>query len=570
MVTYKKWNDALIDYTLRGLNIGSRVFLSIDATKLETIGYTFNQPPPADGWNDDFVQAVRKLAVPKTKLELSRITKPSLRDSENQPRYVGFLALMVLAAHDMGGDREDETIEPTAFYAHFNSLLGLSAQDGRPLGLKHTDTDQQLWEDWNTWLRSKGFIPTAVPSIAGYKYTNYPISQTLLRQSDKNSLWKHFNHSSWRKNYDEVLVMQRLIRSKQYLTSHLREDLLDPESDMYIRLYEEISSACYEVYEEWREADGTDRAKLNSSPRVRRSLDANIYREEDFFTGEVTYYVFPRQPRQTLDADITVEFEGNHYELEQYRSGWYKPLWSLESDHLNDGLVLDVESTNSPIQKLYLPQREFWVLTLDPEVPDSGIYASWDKGIEVGTEFILLARDTLTEDLVTLKNTGLLNWNDTVDVFDGWIEYHNVIVLSEPDAWESIQLNNEALRLTLEPRASFSVRFVGGIRAPRGAGWFVGYMPMITLSATMPNAEFAITDDMEAVIANGHIESEEPVGLPDLQAGTYRIRVEKDGQAVEKVLNVLDWEHIQARLMEFDHITASELKTNIYGAMAGD
>jgi hypothetical protein len=569
MATYKTWNDALIDYTLRGLDIGSRVFLSIDATKLETIGYTFNQPVHSHGWYFDFIQAVRKRVIHRNKVELSRITYPALRDSEDRPRYVGFLALMVLAAHDMGGDRENESIEPTAFYAHLNHLLGLSAEEGRPLGLKHKDTDQKLWEDWNSWLRSKGFIPTAEAGEKAYKYTNYPISQTLLRKSDKNSLWRFFTQHNWRKNYDEVLVMQKLLRSTQYLTSHLRDDLLNPNSNMYIRLSEEISAACYEVYEEWREAGGAERSKATSSPRVRRSLDANIYRDEDFFSGSVDYYVFPRQPKQALHADLAIDFEGHHYELEQDRFGWYKPLWSLQEHHLTEGLEVDVRSSNSPIEKLYLSKRDFWVLTLDPEIPESGIYASWDKGIEVGAQFILLARDTLEDDLKKLREAGLVEWTATEDIFNGWVEYHNMIVLSEPDAWENLHLDNEALRLTLEPRASFSIRFVGGIRAPRGFGWFVGHMPEITLSATLPNADFKILDDTEAVIASGHIESEEPTTLPNLQAGNYRVIVDKGGQIAEKALRILEWEDIQARLLDFEQIMESELKTNIYGAMVG-
>ena len=261
-----------------------------------------------------------------------------------------------------------------------------------------------------------GFLPTAVPGDPGaYKYTRYAISQTVLRQSDRNSLWRHFTDGSWRKNYDEVLLMQRIRKDAQYFTRHLR-DILHPDSDMWQRSYEAISRACYEVYEDWREA-GDTASKTQATARVRTSLEAGLYRSEDYFSGTVEYRLFPRQPRHAASIALSVQYLGDSQSLSEDRPGWYMPLWSIDTNQLTMGLKLPLESSNSQLQHLYFPAHDFWILTLDPQTPESGIYASWDKGVEIGNPFILLAQEALHSDLTKLKNEGLLEWSRSMAIY---------------------------------------------------------------------------------------------------------------------------------------------------------
>ena len=90
------------------------------------------------------------------------------------------------------------------------------------------------------------------------------------------------------------------------------------------------------------------------------------------------------------DVELVVDYSDTVELLIQDRPGWYVPLQApLSGSALTEGLKLDIDSPNSAISTLYLPARDFWVLTLDPNAPDSGIYASWDRGVELGAEFIL-------------------------------------------------------------------------------------------------------------------------------------------------------------------------------------
>lgn len=563
MASYQEWNNAIINYATQGLSIGARVFLSIDDEALETIGFMFGDRPEG-GWSQDFINSVRSLCIHKDRVSLSRFTNPSLRDSKDRPRYIGFLAAMVLAAHYMGDTQEDKPVDPKDYFTHFNKLLGLFDQQGRTKGLDAGE-DERLWQDWANWLRNQGFLPTARSGDGAYKYVRYPISQTLLRQSDKNKLWRHFTSSNWRKNYDEILLMQRIRKDSQYLTRHL-QTILDPKGDMWLRSYDAISTACYEVYEEWREAGGSDIRSMTTGPRIRTSLEAKIYRSEDYFSGEVNYRIFPRQTRQSLASELIVNHDDDNYKLEQDRLGWYIPLWLLDKQQLDDGLKIPIQSVNSPIKNLYLPARDFWVLTLDPDTPESGIYASWDKGIELGTEFILLVREHIQSDLDSLRNEGLLDWQEINPVFDQWYEYIGVTILSEPEAWSSVNLGNETLRLTLQPRTSFSINLTGGLRAPRGAGWIVEHAPQISVSAFLPDAHLSVFDDSDQVIFSTNIEAGKPIDIPLAQSGSYRIVVEQSGQSDEKLIRILNWEDTSPRLMDFGQI-AEELGVVVYGAL---
>ena len=280
---YSKWNDAIINYITQELNTGERVFLSIDSDALEIIGATFDEPRPTIGWAEDFIQSVRGQCVLGDRIRLAR----PWRNDADRPMHVAFLAFMVLTAYRMGSEDEDSS----TYFIHFNRLMGLPAQEGRPDGLYY-GLDEDLWLNWNLWLFNQGLLPTAHVGAGSQKYIQYPISQALLRESDKNRLWRHFGQSSnWRRNYDEALLMQLIRRDASYLTTHL-QTLFDSTGQMWLTAYDAISSACYELYEDWRESDDTDERRTTSGPRpphIPRCKSLSIARRLPQWRGCVSY-----------------------------------------------------------------------------------------------------------------------------------------------------------------------------------------------------------------------------------------------------------------------------------------
>ena len=184
--SYKKWNSAIIDYVTHGLTTDKPVFLFIDDEIIEIVGLMSGEDRPPDGWRNDFVRCVKMQHVRGGRISIQY----PWRDREGQPRYVPFLAFMVLVASYMGDGQDDRLLSPIDYFTHFNELAGLEAQRGRPEGLRPRDgvyVDEQLWFDWSSWLYSQGLWPTILPNETVDKKVDYAISQALLRQSGQES-----------------------------------------------------------------------------------------------------------------------------------------------------------------------------------------------------------------------------------------------------------------------------------------------------------------------------------------------------------------------------------------------
>ena len=557
---YKKWNDAIIDYVLDGLNTGDRVFLAIDDEALEAIGCTFEAEQPQDGWSKEFVRTVRRQHVFDCRIRLER----PWRDPESRPRFVACLAFMVLAAYSMGEERDDRFIDPRDYFAHFNRRIGLDSQHGRPDGLDY-GLDEELWLDWAIWLFEQSFMPTARPGAGAYKNLRYPISQTLLRKSDKDKLWNHFKQFTFRKHYDEALLVLRLQEGARYLTKHV-EALLNPTGNMWLTSYDAISSACYEVYQEWCESDGSSSQRTRSGSRLRTSIDAVAYRLEDPITREVDYRVYPRQTTQSRREALTADYLGQMILLVEDRPGWYTPLRQpLSSSVFSKGIEITIHSTDSALRSLKFPARDFWVLTLDPDSPNSGVYANWDTRVELGAEFILLAREQLRQDITTLNHRNMLEWREQISVFEGWDEYRGVTIVSGPEAWSGIDLVHDDL-LSLRPHISIGVNLIGGLRAPGRLAWFVGYPPKLSLASPDADAVLSIYDEYNNQIQSCNVSAGSPE-LAELQLterGIYRLVVEQRGQEVPRMIRMVSWDDVEAKGVDFEHISQDH-RLSIYG-----
>src|SRR5262249_42532244 len=117
------------------------------------------------------------------------LTRISGYDRDGLPRCVGFLSAMVLAAHDMGDDTAAG--ELNYFYRLRRGFNPRSEEHGMPNWL--TDAygqrlEESLWLSWNDWLLANGWESTAVHGNPNTKYINFPISQALLRDGDRERL----------------------------------------------------------------------------------------------------------------------------------------------------------------------------------------------------------------------------------------------------------------------------------------------------------------------------------------------------------------------------------------------
>ena len=548
MSTYEEWNRLLVNYFLQGVPRGSKIYLNVDEDVLEQVGQCFSSSPLHGSWVDDFKVALRQKVLTQEDQEVSLDILRNC-NSLKVPNGVGFLSACVLAASQMANE---EDISELNYFKRLRKILGVKGSP-RPKGMK-TGAEEPLWLEWNRWLLKEGFQPSAYPGNGRQKYINYPISQCLLRRADKDKLQHIFAEKHWDAQWDAQTLYVQVRREKQALSTHLQNLLEDK------RRHEAVVEAIHEVYEQWK-AQGSP-----STPRTSRSqrtwspnLFAGLYRTEDPILGEVEYYLYPRQQRGRKLESVQVQYQdGTHY-LQEDRSGWYLPIGEpLTINEIECGVKCLI-SNPSTLDKLILPARDFWILTPDPENPDSGIYASWGTP-ELGTPFILLCKEELLKDLEKLKDERLLEWDGEpypIDSQSSWIELDQCMVLSQ--TWDGVFVENQALKNALQPKVSLSISFSGGLRIPQQRGWLEGYPPQVTVFGFSPKVELEVIDLIEErELLTRSQNTNQPYSLDLPRKGSYLVRAKHSKEVTEKVIHILDITDLEIT----EHANAFKQKIN--------
>ena len=197
MATYAEWNEALKDYFIANVPKGSEIYLSVDTDELEATASLFLKAKIAPGKaRNDFTRAIRQQCVDPVRKRV-RLTSLRIQDESGVPQVVAFLAAMVLAANRMREEQSDEetSIGEGNYFVRLRDILGLQGY-GRPQGMQTgKQGEESLWMLWNNWLVKKGYVPTAHAGQAGWKYINYPLSQTILRDAEKDYLDEEFRYA---------------------------------------------------------------------------------------------------------------------------------------------------------------------------------------------------------------------------------------------------------------------------------------------------------------------------------------------------------------------------------------
>lgn len=567
MTVYDEWNNALIDYLTAGIPRGSTVFLDINDDILEAIGRTFKMEV-LGGWPDDFKRAIRAKVIIGQQVHLENIPLYNSEDSEIRPGGVAFLGAMVLAAYYMGEDEEASGIN---YFKRLRSILQLDEDgedDGRPKSMKR-GSDERLWLEWNTWLRKQGFLPTAQRGEGPKTYINYPISQSLLRQADKDKLEKLFEERNWPGRLDQNIVAARIRR--EHLSRHLQQIVQEGNVQRFQALVEDI----FEVYENWVSYGRSGRLIKTRTPTTKstpsRDLNGGLYRVVDPLQNTIDYCLHPRRPRRGRSTGLVVRRGELLEELIEDESKWYRPLWKLGPEELAQGAQYELAGS-SEFHLLILPRREFWILTLDPDYPESGIYISGEP-LDLGTSFILLCKQELQNQITRLKNERLVQWRDDpypLPDYPGWIEYRDMMVLSE--AWSGVSraIDDQDLYESLRPLASISILFEGGMRVPRGGAWawLENYEPKVRLAAFDERAYLqvqAIGKDNDIVL-DKEVPTNALVTIPWPGPGEYVITASVGAKPIERIVQILSWS--QLTLLPAEHPESIRIGPwNISGAL---
>lgn len=539
MTDYDTWNRALIAYFVEGTPPGALVFLTADDDTLARIGQRLlaaTDPssvlaPIAADAVQDFEAAVRQRVLRSGgRVDLSQLAEAGAAE---EPRCVAFLCALVLAATRMGDSGD---LDEVNYFGRLHEILGLPGA-GRPEGMRSgAETEEPLWRFWNFWLQVQGRLPTALAGEAGpQRFIHYARSQALLREVDRDRLCRLFSDKGWRSAWDAETLLLRVRREAPYLTAQLRE-LLGSDSQRLRAL----GDAIHELYEDWR-IEPT--ARLGRHSERSRTLYAGLYREEDPFSGTSSYYLYPRAPRGSASL-LSVRVGDGVEPLRPERPGWFYPLGPVDGATLTAGARYPVDQP-AEVEELVLPQRDFWILTPDPDAPESGTYATWGAP-QLGLPFILLCREEVFDQFRRMEQEQLIACgSEPAPALDGsWFEIRDCVAVSE--AWSGAHLENPELYDALRLADACNVSASGGMRVPHGSGWLDQAGPSITVFGFSPEAEVRITD-----VANDDVTLEreqptnQPANVPWPGPGRYLVNAVCGGQSARRLVTIVGWDELQ-------------------------
>ena len=552
MASYDEWNNAIAEYFISGMPRGATIYLGVDEQALMDIGARFGQSEASDvDWVEDFTKAVRLECVTNNRVYLEGISD---YHPHQIPRCIGFLAAMVLAAHWMVAEETEEiTISQINYFTRLRQVLGLLREHGgRPNGLLPAGVEVSLWKTWERWLVQNSWLSSAKRGENPVNvYINYPLSQALLRDADKEFLERLFREKENSRLLSRVWGKDTVgswIRSQihQFNSRYLRE--LIQESDF--GRYEAITDAIHDVYSSIDWDQDMPQSRTSGSASALGRLTAQVYRVEEFITGNIDYHLYPRQPRRLATGRIKViDSHGNVCDLRQDRPGWFLPLWP---EAIAGGACYEVIG-HSQIKELILPERNFWILVRDPDNEASGFFAGWGYP-GLGETFILLCRKEYAEQLEIFKQEALLEWDHDFRINDEWIEYRECMIVSP--SWEGIIPQHQDLYDALRPVVSATISLKGGLRAPNQSGWLEGFPPEITVFAFDDAAELRLLDVScpdEPIMAE-IVNTNQPVNHPTLATldpGDYLLEAYCLGKpSTPRTLHILSWNSLDCRQPE--------------------
>jgi hypothetical protein len=451
---------------------------------------------------------------------------------------------------------EDAVADDGAYFIRLCQFFGLpqSRKAYRPPGLELRNAqpapEEPFWEQWNHWLIRQGFQATAVQgSGPKQKYSNYPISQALLRMGEKMRLAKWFRECersrTLTRHCDRDLLASQLPQLVDTLTAGRVKRLLLDTSDM--RRFDAIIDAVSEVYDAIDWDDPNADLELMGPRRLR----AGLYRTEDFITDSVKYLLYPRVPRRWNGGSLAVTAPGGgRQSLRPQRPGWFYPLWQVE---LGQERAYELHG-DEELTRVVLPRRDFWILVHDPDDEASSVLASWGVPAN-GQTFFVVCRAEQAQQLYALKEEKLLNWADVVEVPQGgevWYEFRECQV--ESDRWSKVLARPgcEELLHSLRPVQRVNVALEGGLRVPGLPVWLEGHQPDLKLYQFGGTVEIRVANaaNLGATVYQANVTVNEKVPLPELSPGDYVIEARSGAVCATRRVRIASWATLGARTAE--------------------
>lgn len=534
MANYEAWNSAIASYFLAGVAQGSHIFLSLDDEAIEEIAIRFLEEKPEMPL-DDFINAVRSLCIvlPENKINLG----PFRQNTTNIPGGIGFLGVMVVAAHRM---LEEEGVDESNYFLRLREVLHLPPFRGRPDGMP-SGSEEQLWAAWNNFLKHSGFQPTAERGSGPQTYIRYALSQAILRDSDKQFLGQRFREKNLALHMDRDQLGFWLSR-QQIPRKHLNEGLHHSDPARVWEFYR----AAYRLYET---GDWADRnvPRMSSKQLRSRNIECGIYRAETI-SGDIQYHIFPRQPERSRSNQLVVSVKDNNIPqtLRPLKEGYFWPLW-VQNPFVEEPIQFPL-SGDPYIQFLIFPKRDFWILNSEPDVLNGAI-ATWKSYPELGEKLLVLCKKgPFTEEMAQLRKEKLVEWA-TEKQCEQWVEYYGCMVLSYDFGGYIGNPDCRALADSLAPRTEAGIALSGGLRDSNQNVWLEKFPPSLKIYGFEKQFEVTVMATGNIQVFNDEVLQQQEICLPkDLEPDVYEVEVKWNGRRVSsRMFRIISWDDIHEK-----------------------
>jgi hypothetical protein len=506
--SYEAWNRAIADSFFNSSAAHRPIYLQLDSETLCDIGARMGIVP--ESAESLFVRAVRErlqteyadtfaIFRRRTTTWQALDLKPN---PQSPPPFIGLLGLCVLAASHMTND-DVRRVSSANYYVWLNELLGLS-REGAPPGFADVG---RFWEILNDWLdTNRGTL--GLPSAQTHSFfihVGYPISQCLLRQTDRERLPDFFHWAGFDAGEEvELEGLQSLLQDwaqKTTCTLTRRGCELFSSGSSYL-----LQSVAQVVAAELRAWTG-----VTTDTSGTRHSEIALIVQLGQSGRRVECELYPHAPPDFPEGKYRVD--RTDVELKRLNSTeWFTPLtgdWVMTA--LTNGLTM---------------RQGKYTLAFNPApvmaLSEHDLLKGWVSCSRVRFDqiYLVLCRaeyaDAVQAYLLRHARHGWQRVAIRQGVPPNWVCFRNIVIES---AIDSIADALECLR----PTVRFGIHLVGGLRIEQGV-WLVGGEP--DLEVTMPDRQSTAVwlDGNEiGAAAEGHnIIALNNLGLT---AGEHEIRV---------------------------------------------
>ena len=502
---YEAWNRLLADRFFRRDCAGRPVYLSVDDEELEELA------PKARVATEVAAESLadsvkREFIFSQTTGLYGRFFRATLEwraaPEEKPPPYIAMLAVAVLAGSRMAGD-PSQRVASHNYYRRYNELFGWDPDSGQPAGF---DELRRLWKDLDRWLeedRSGRLGTSTVPEDPFPAHVGYPISQCLLRDSDRRRLTEFFR-SIGLKPGDEITPSE--------LFTYLRS-WANPGcglSDPAVRVIAGASGSVAEEIAEIAHAElsGWSGEVLDEQGRRRGEL-ALVLEVKQAGTW-VRAKFWARRPEGFPAVTEVRTRSGERVGLTALAREWYGPVeLPLRNQDLRDGVVLEGDEYSFA----YAGGRVIPLRASDE-------IGSWVSVRQVtATEpHCVIVHASLLEPVRRFLSTHAESWQEAPgggNLPQGWQVLRNVRITSPASP-------PEPFLKPLAPRFGTATSFEGGLRI-RGRLYLTAGEPDLWITVA-PGDEPEVTVDGEPAALAGPI-SRIRLSAHELPAGDHRVSI---------------------------------------------